>query len=94
MQQVWVVGTTDEIMQVPLTAARGYFVYGGNVLGNVTHQPQVFNYFGKNSVPACSARSDQPPGGNPSTLSGAETLHASLALVVVVVVVGVSMLSL
>ncbi|RDW91612.1 multicopper oxidase-4 [Coleophoma crateriformis] len=45
MQTVWVFGNeTDLIRGVPIPEVEGYLVYGGNVLGNETHWPQVVEF--------------------------------------------------
>lgn len=44
MQTVWVMGTEDEIMRVPIEHILGYLEYGGSVNGNETHDPHVVHF--------------------------------------------------
>jgi hypothetical protein len=53
MQSVWVVGSASEIQQIPFEELQGYFVYGGNVLGNDTNSPLVHEYFNGSSTAKC-----------------------------------------
>jgi L-ascorbate oxidase len=47
MQSVWVNGDADDIMQIPLAQSQGYLDYGGDVWGNDTYDPVVYqNYDG------------------------------------------------
>ncbi|KAK4165632.1 putative L-ascorbate oxidase [Cladorrhinum sp. PSN259] len=58
MQSVWVMGDADQIQKIPLTASVGYFSYGGNVYGNVTHSPTVYQYFDGSDKCGADARSE------------------------------------
>ncbi|KAK4145622.1 Laccase-like multicopper oxidase 1 [Dichotomopilus funicola] len=45
METIWVVGDAEDIVTIPMTVSRNYFVYGGSVYGNDTHAPEVYHYF-------------------------------------------------
>jgi len=45
MQSVWVVGSADDIMKIPFSESEGYFTYGGDVYGNATFSPSIYEYF-------------------------------------------------
>ncbi|KAB5542819.1 Cupredoxin [Coniochaeta sp. 2T2.1] len=45
MQSVWVNGDADEIMTIPLSQSSGYLEYGGDVYGNSTNDPVVYQAF-------------------------------------------------
>ncbi|KAK3375863.1 multicopper oxidase-domain-containing protein [Lasiosphaeria ovina] len=45
MQSVWVVGDAADIQKIPTELSAGYFTYGGNVYGNTTYHPSVYQYF-------------------------------------------------
>ncbi|KAK4449629.1 putative L-ascorbate oxidase [Podospora aff. communis PSN243] len=45
MQMVWVVGDAEDIMAIPFEASQSYMTYGGSVMGNTTHAPQMYEYF-------------------------------------------------
>lgn len=42
MQSVWVVGNASEIQTMPTELSVGYFTYGGDVYGNETYNPDVY----------------------------------------------------
>ncbi|KAK0616770.1 multicopper oxidase-domain-containing protein [Immersiella caudata] len=45
MQMVWVVGDAEQIMEIPFEESQSYLTYGGSVMGNLTHAPQMYEYF-------------------------------------------------
>lgn len=45
MQSVWVNGNAEDIMQIPLSQSQGYLTYGGDVYGNSTNDPTVYQAF-------------------------------------------------
>ncbi|KAK4176416.1 putative L-ascorbate oxidase [Triangularia setosa] len=45
MQSVWTMGDADQIRKLPPSAISGYLTYGGNVYGNATHAPSLYQYF-------------------------------------------------
>jgi FtsP/CotA-like multicopper oxidase with cupredoxin domain len=45
MQSVWVNGNADDIMEIPLAQAQGYLDYGGDVYGNDTYDPTVYQNY-------------------------------------------------
>ncbi|KAH8667919.1 multicopper oxidase-domain-containing protein [Tricladium varicosporioides] len=46
MQTAWVMGNATEVLdQVPRPDVEGYLAYGGSVMGNETHSPEVVEFF-------------------------------------------------
>ncbi|EHK22485.1 uncharacterized protein TRIVIDRAFT_29729 [Trichoderma virens Gv29-8] len=45
MQTVWVIGDTEDILNIGQPDVMGYLEYGGNVNGNTTHPAKVVHYF-------------------------------------------------
>lgn len=45
MQTVWAVGTAEQIQDIPTDLSAGYLTFGGDVYGNATHSPQVYEAF-------------------------------------------------
>ncbi|KAK1754233.1 hypothetical protein QBC47DRAFT_325380 [Echria macrotheca] len=45
MQTVWVVGTADEIRQIPAPYSQEYLTFGSSVYGSRDHAPGVYHFF-------------------------------------------------
>lgn len=57
MQSVWVNGDAADIMTIPLSQSTGYLVYGGDVYGNSTNDPSVYQSFdGSSQCPGSTRR--------------------------------------
>lgn len=44
MQTVWVFGDAEDVMKLPKPEVEGYLTYGGDVVGNATHDPVVIHW--------------------------------------------------
>ncbi|KAK1836757.1 laccase-like protein [Podospora conica] len=53
MQTVWVVGNAADIVQFPPTVSADYFTYRGNVMGNDTNPPKVYEAFNSGIEGGC-----------------------------------------
>jgi len=63
MQMVWVVGDAKDMTTIPFEESQSYLTYGGSVMGNTTHDPQMYEYFNATTnecKPISGAISDQP----------------------------------
>ncbi|OIW24688.1 L-ascorbate oxidase [Coniochaeta ligniaria NRRL 30616] len=56
MQSVWVNGDAADIMTIPLSQSSGYLEYGGDVYGNSTKDPVVYQAFDGSAQCATSTR--------------------------------------
>jgi len=45
MQSVWVVGDAADIIKMPPSVSANYFTYSGNVMGNDTNSPEVYEFY-------------------------------------------------
>lgn len=56
MQSVWVNGDAEDIIKIPLSQSSGYLEYGGDVYGNATKDPVVYQAFDGSAKCAMSTR--------------------------------------
>ncbi|KYK60778.1 ascorbate oxidase [Drechmeria coniospora] len=53
MQSAWVVGSADQIRNIPFHYAQGYLEYGGDAYGNSTHEPTAMHEFDDAKPESC-----------------------------------------